>query len=141
KIGRGRASPKTLNTCPIAGRRESQIVHQAMGETSRDDGGFTRVSPLPTPRALARLRAALLEVASGGDTLLAAALAGFEEWRFLAPLCDSAWLAGARRDSLAARRLLARRLRVLGTRPVGFDAAAALPAGAPVHLRGTALTM
>lgn len=96
---------------------------------------------MPPASGLARLRAAMLEVAVAGDPLLARALVGFNEWRFLVPLCESAWSDGARRTSWSARRQLARRLRVLGTRPVGWAAVEELPVGAPVHLCGVARAM
>ena len=67
--------------------------------------------------------------------------AGFEQWRFLATLCQSAWTAGVRRGSPAARRLLRRRLSLLGTQPQSWTTAAALPSGSFVHLRGTARRM
>src|SRR5262245_34116525 len=105
-----------------------------LGETLIE-GGFRRVSRLPEPTALARMRALLLDVAAGGGAAggaLAEGLAGFEEWRFLAALCEDEWGAVARRDSRAARRVLARRLRMLGTRPITLTAAATLPVGSTV---------
>jgi hypothetical protein len=110
-------------------------------ETPRDGGGFRRLSRFPEPMALARLRARLLDAASGGAGPVEDGLAGFQSWKFLITLCESAWTAGARRDSAAARRLLQRRLRMLGIRATSFAAAAALPAGAAVHLRGVARAM
>jgi hypothetical protein len=111
-----------------------------LGETVAD-GGFRRVSRVPEPSALARMRALVRDVALGGPAPLETGLLGFQQWRFLSTLCESAWADGARRDSRAARRVLRRRLQALGAQPLDFDAAAALPAGAPVHLRGTALRM
>ena len=107
-----------------------------VGETALP-GGFRRVSPGPEPLALTRLRALLLEVASGGGTRLGEALEGFRSWRFLALLCGSEWTAGARRSSTAARRLLQRRLRALGTAPISVASAARLPIGSSVHIHGT----
>src|SRR5689334_14866130 len=91
-----------------------------LGETPRDGGGFRRISRFPEPLALARLRSQLLQVAVGGDGLLEDGLAGFQSWKFLTTLAESAWTDGARRDSPAARRLLTRRLRMLGTRAASF---------------------
>ncbi len=107
----------------------------APGETTLVDG-FRRVSPAPQPLALARLRELLLEAASAGATLSRAGLEGFGSWRFVATLCGTEWARGSRRSSLAALRILRRRLQALGARPTSFEAAAALPAGSPVHLTG-----
>ena len=109
-----------------------------IGETPYAQGGFRRVSPLPEPLALARMRKMFREVAIGGAPLIANGLAGFAQWKFLAALAGSDWSAGARRDSGAARRLLQRRLRALGTRPMGFADADRLAVGSPVHLSGVA---
>ncbi|MDB4980055.1 MAG: hypothetical protein JWM82_807 [Myxococcales bacterium] len=106
------------------------------GETIIEDG-FRRVSPPPAPLALARLRELLLDVASDGADVTRAALEGFHSWRFVSTLCGTEWARGGRRSSLAARRVLRRRLRALGARPSSFEAASALPVGSPVHLEGT----
>jgi hypothetical protein len=103
------------------------------------DDGFRRVSRAPEPLALLRLRELLLDVSLGGSERLREGLAGFHSWRFLATLCGSLWTAGARRASPAARRLLRRRLRVLGARPLPIAEAAALPPGTAVHLEGVIL--
>jgi hypothetical protein len=112
-----------------------------LGETARDGGGFRRISRFPEPLALSRLRAQLLGAALGGDGLLEDGLAGFQSWKFLTTLAESAWTDGVRRDSPAARRLLRRRLRMLGTRAASFPQAAALTAGSAVHVRGVARRM
>jgi hypothetical protein len=108
----------------------------ALGERATATG-FRRVSRAPEPLALARLRELLLDVTLGGSEHLRAALEGFETWRALAPLVGTEWAAGARRSSVAARRVLERRLRALGVAPVPVSAATALPVGAAVHVRGT----
>jgi hypothetical protein len=107
-----------------------------LGEVATEHG-FHRVSRAPEPLALARLRALLLDVATDGSALLREGLEGFQSWRFLASLCGTEWASGARRSSGAARRVLQRRLRVLGTRPITIASAAQLPIGAPAHVRGT----
>src|SRR3954447_2895107 len=122
-----------------AGNTAGSGAHE-LGEHPRD-GGFRRVSRVPEPLALARMRALVLEVAAGGADMLEDGLAGFQQWRFFATLCGSAWAAGARRDSRAARRLLQRRLRVLGTRPIPLATAVTLPPGSPVHVAGIARAM
>jgi hypothetical protein len=100
-------------------------------------GGFRRVSPPPEPLALARLRALLLEITNGGSDRLREGLEGFRSWRGLATLCGTEWTEGTLRTSVAARRLLQRRLRALGTAPVSIESAAALPVGSSAHVRGT----
>jgi len=105
------------------------------GESSLD-GGFRRVSRGPAPLALTRLRELLLEVAPDRSTALGEALEGFESWQSLAVLAGTDWAAGLRRGSLAARRLLQRRLRPLGARSVSQAHAASLPVGSAVHIRG-----
>ncbi len=107
-----------------------------LGETTFE-GGFRRVTLGPEPLALARLRELLLEVASGGSDQLREGLAGFRSWRSLATLCGTEWTAGARRSSAGARRVLQRRLRVLGSAPISIARAAELAPGSPVHVRGT----
>src|SRR5215468_5889441 len=124
-----------MNLRPVC-RMGSARSTRALGETACEEGGFRRVSRVPEPLALARMRTMLLEAAAGGATLLEDGLAAFGEWKFLTTLCESVWSAGARRDSRASRRLLQRRLRTLGTRPVSFITAASLPSGSAVHLRG-----
>jgi hypothetical protein len=96
------------------------------------------VSPAPAPQALARLRALLLDAASGAGLLPRQALESFQSWQDLAALLGSEWSDGLLRSSVAARRVLARRLRGLGAAPVPIARAAELPAGTPIHLRGTA---
>jgi hypothetical protein len=108
----------------------------ALGETAFESG-FRRVSEGPAPLALVRLRELLLDVARGGSDQLRAALEGFRSWRSLATLCGSAWTDGTRQSSMAARRVLQRRLRALGVAPIPVGRAAALPAGTAVHVRGT----
>jgi hypothetical protein len=107
-----------------------------LGETALE-GGFRRVLRGPEPLALARLRELLQGAAAGGGDQLRAGLESFQSWQALAPLCGSGWAAGARRSSMAARRVLQRRLRELGSAPTALDRAAGLPIGAPVHVRGT----
>jgi hypothetical protein len=106
------------------------------GETVFEEG-FRRVAAGPPPLALARLRELLLDVATDGADVTRAALEGFHSWRFVSTLCGTEWARGGRRSSLAARRVLRRRLRALGARPSSFEAASALPIGSPVHLEGT----
>lgn len=105
------------------------------------EGGWRRVSEVPGPTALTRMRHLLLEASTGGGEALEDAARAFHAWRFLAVLCASAWTDGARRESQAARRLLRRRLRLLGSRPMTLAAASLQPAGSPVHLVGTARGM
>jgi hypothetical protein len=112
-------------------------VDLALGEIARA-GGFRRVTRGAAPLALARLRDLLLDAAADGADLSRAGLEGFHSWQFLATLVGTEWAAGTRRSSLAARRVLRRRLRALGVRPISFEEAAALPIGSPVHLTGTA---
>jgi hypothetical protein len=113
-----------------------------LGDTPRP-GGFRRASRVPAPRALAHMRALLLEAAAGDSALARQGLTAFQEWRFLASLLGSAWADGARRASSAGIRMLRRRLRALGTRPIDVAAAVASPPapGTWVHLRGTARRM
>jgi hypothetical protein len=105
------------------------------------EGGFRRVSRGPEPLALARLRELLLDVALNGSATLRDALEGFESWRSLGVLCGTEWTAGARRGSIAGRRVLQRRLRALGIPPVSLSGAASLPVGSPVHIRGIILPL
>jgi hypothetical protein len=107
-----------------------------LGETVCE-AGFRRVSALPEPLALARLRELLLEIGTGGSATLRAGLEGFRSWSALAALCGSEWSAGARRGSAAARRVLERRLRALGAAPISLARAAELSPGTAVHVRGT----
>jgi hypothetical protein len=95
------------------------------------------VSPAPAPQALARLRALLLDAATGG-ALERQALEPFESWQDLAALLGSEWSDGVLRGSVAARRVLARRMRTLGAAAISVARAGELPSGAPVHLRGAA---
>ena len=111
-------------------------VDVALGEFETERG-FRRVSRAPEPLALARLRELLLDVARDGSLLLRQGLEGFQSWRSVASLCGTEWTAGVRRSSVAARRVLQRRLRVLGTQPVSLTDAARLPVGSSVHVRGT----
>jgi hypothetical protein len=75
----------------------------ALGEAEIFDGpegaspsiGFRRVSLPPEPQSLARMRQVLLDAASDGAPLLREGLEGFQSWRYLEPLCGSAWAAGA----------------------------------------------
>jgi hypothetical protein len=127
------------------------VIPEPLGETETFDGdgaadsllgeavstGFRRVSAPPEPLALARMRALLLDAASDGTPLLREGLEGFQSWRCLETLCGSEWAAGTLRGSVAVRRVLRRRLRLLGARPRSVASAAQLPVGAPVHLRGT----
>jgi hypothetical protein len=108
----------------------------AWGETEFE-GGFRRVSARPAPLALARLRELLLEIGASGSDALRSGLEGFRSWDSLATLCGTDWTAGARRASMAARRVLERRLRALGAAPVSLARAAELPTGSAVHVRGT----
>jgi hypothetical protein len=108
----------------------------ALGETELDDG-FRRVSRWPEPRAVVRMRELLLDAASDLRPLLRSGLESLESWIWLSSLVDSGWLAGTASGSRGARRLLQRRLSVLGTQPISVAAAGELPVGAPVHLRGT----
>jgi hypothetical protein len=115
--------------------RPPQNETPALGEVALE-GGFRRVSRAPEPLALARLREMLLDVALHGSASMREALEGFDSWRSLGVLCGTEWTAGARRGSLAGRRVLQRRLRALGVRPTSLSTASALPIGSPVHLRG-----
>jgi hypothetical protein len=112
-------------------------LFDADGDWEAVSTGFRRVSAPPEPLALARMRALLLDAASDGTPLLREGLAGFQSWRCLETICGSDWAAGTLRGSVAVRRVLRRRLRLLGTRPLSVAGAAALPVGAAVHLRGT----
>jgi hypothetical protein len=108
----------------------------ALGETELDDG-FRRVSRAPDPRATVRMRDLLLDAAGDMRPLLRLGIESLESWTRFASLVDSGWLAGTASGSAAARRLLQRRLSVLGTQPISVAAAVELPVGAAVHLRGT----
>lgn len=112
----------------------------ALGEFATEHG-FRRVSRAPEPLALVRLRALLLELAGDGSALLRDGLEGFQSWHFLAALVGTDWATGARRSSAAGRRVLQRRLRALGTRPIPLPSAAQLAVGSPAHVRGTILPM
>ena len=94
---------------------------------------FRSVSRFSAPGALSRARALLIELGPYVPAI------PFEDWRSLAALCGTAWLAAAsRRPSAAGDRVTQRRLRVLGSCPTSFAAFAGLRAGVgPVHLRGT----
>jgi hypothetical protein len=118
----------------VSTSRSTPLV--VLGEVATEHG-FHRVCRAPEPLALARLRALLLDVATDGSALLREGLEGFQSWRFLASLCATEWTSGARRSSGAARRVLQRRLRVLGTRPITVATASQLPTGAAAHVRGT----
>ena len=108
-----------------------------IGEVPLESGnGFRRVEPGPPPLALARMRELLLDVASDGAALSRAGLEGFHSWRFVSTLCGTEWARGSRRASLAARRVLRRRLQALGASAIPFAEAAALPMGTLVHLTG-----
>lgn len=113
-----------------------EVRDPQLGETTFDDG-FRRVSRAPEPLALVRLRDLLLDAASDMTPLSRLGLEGFHSWRWLEALCGSGWASGTMAGSLAARRVLQRRLRVLGTRPISVEEAEALPVGSAVHLRGT----
>ena len=67
---------------------------------------------------------------------LAAGLAHFESWESLAALAETPWLSPGRRPSAVALRKVRHRLRLLGSTPSTFAAAAAQGDAAPVHLRG-----
>jgi len=95
------------------------------------DEGFRSVSKLPAPGALSRARALLLEAAPAGLAI------PFDDWTSLANICDTAWLAVARRPSAATARVARRRLRLLASAPTPFEVFAAARAGeGPMHLRG-----
>jgi hypothetical protein len=106
-------------------------------EETSPSTGFRRVSPTPEPRALSRMRDLLLDAASDGSPALREALEGFHSWHCLETLCGSTWASGALRGSPAVRRVLRRRLRMLGMRPISVGQATALPVGSTIHLRGT----
>jgi hypothetical protein len=108
----------------------------ALGE-HEIEGGFRRVSPEPEAQALLRLRALLLDVARDGGPLLRQGIDGFQSWQSVATLCGTEWTAGAMRGSTASRRVLRRRLQGLGIGAITVERAADLPAGTPVHLRGS----
>jgi hypothetical protein len=112
----------------------------ALGEVATA-AGFRRVCRAPEPLALVRLREVLLELASDGSGLLREGLEGFQSWRFLAAFSGTDWATGTRRNSAAGRRVLQRRLRALGTRPIPLSRAAHLAVGSPAHVRGTILPM
>jgi hypothetical protein len=124
------ASPRTVSARrpPDSGVELGEVAGVA---------GFRRVTAGPEPLALARLRALLLEVANGGSARMRDALEGFQSWRSLATLCGTEWTAGTRRSSMAARRVLQRRLRALGAAPLSVSAAASAPVGTAAHLRGS----
>jgi hypothetical protein len=92
---------------------------------------------LPSIAALDRARALLLDVAARDRSgSLAAGLSHFESWESLAALAETPWLSPSRRPSGVAMRIVRRRLRLLGSSPATFRAAAAQENGEPVHLRG-----
>ena len=99
-------------------------------------GGVRSVSRFPAPGALSRARALLLEVAPAGLAI------PFDDWTSLANICDTAWLAAARRPSVATARIALRRLRPLASPPARFDVfASARPGEGPTHLRGTCVAL
>jgi hypothetical protein len=124
-------------TSKVSGDDQGETALEEDGDANGGATGFRRVSPAPEPLALARLRALLLDAAASGTDLLREGVQGFQSWRFLATLCGSEWTAGTRQSTAAARRVLQRRLRVLGTRPVSLAHAAQLPVGSATHVRGT----
>jgi len=63
-------------------------------------------------------------------------LAQFESWESLAALAETPWLSPSRRPSAAALRRARHHLRLLGSAPTTFEAAAAQGSTDPVHLRG-----
>jgi hypothetical protein len=93
--------------------------------------------PLPSIAALGRARALLLDTASRDRSgPLAAGLAHFESWESLAALAETPWLSPGRRPSAVALRTVRHRLRLLGSAPSNFAAAAVRGDAEPVHLRG-----
>jgi hypothetical protein len=113
-----------------------ELRDAALGETANEEG-FRRVSRAPEPLALVRMRDLLLEAAADITPLSRQGLESFHSWRWLEALIGSGWASGTAAGSLAARRVLQRRLRILGTRPISIEEAEALPVGSAVHLRGT----
>jgi hypothetical protein len=92
---------------------------------------------LPGIDALDRARSLLLDVASRDRSgPLAAGLAHFESWESLAAIAETPWLSPARRPSAVVLRAVRHRLRLLGSAPSTFAAAAAHGSTDPVHLRG-----
>jgi hypothetical protein len=67
--------------------------------------------------------------------------AGVARWELLAPLWAGAFAEGARRGGPAARRVLRRRLRALGTHPISISVAEGLPVGSLVCLTGIATAL
>jgi hypothetical protein len=93
--------------------------------------------PLPGAAALDWARALLLDAAARDRSgALAAGLAQLDSWESLAGLAETPWLAPARRPSSMALRRARHRLRLLGSAPASFAAAAGQGSVEPVHLRG-----
>ena len=84
------------------------------------EGGFRAVTRFPDPGKLSRARVLVLEL---GIPI------PLESWESLASICDTAWLAGAQRVSPGIARIMRRRLRVLGSQPFTYSAAAAALGG------------
>ena len=93
--------------------------------------------PLPGTAALDWARALLLDAAERDRSgALAAGLSRFDSWESLAGLAETPWLAPARRPSALASRRARHRLRLLGSAPASFAAAAGQGSAEPVHLHG-----
>src|SRR5450755_3517619 len=92
---------------------------------------------VPGAAALDRARLLLIDAAARDPSgPLAAGLAHFDSWESLAAIAETPWLSPARRPSAVALRRARHRLRLLGSAPSTFAAAAAAGSVEPVHLRG-----
>jgi hypothetical protein len=92
---------------------------------------------VPGAAALDRARRLLIDAAARDPSgPLAAGLAHFDSWESLAAIAETPWLSPARRPSAVALRRARQRLRLLGSAPSTFAAAAGLGSVEPIHLRG-----
>ena len=98
---------------------------------------MTSRRPLPGAAALDWARALLLDAAERDRSgALAAGLSQLDSWESLAGLAETPWLAPARWPSALALRRARHRLRLLGSAPASFAAAAGQGSAEPVHLCG-----
>jgi hypothetical protein len=92
---------------------------------------------VPGAAALDRARLLLIDAAARDPSgPLAAGLAHFDSWESLAAIAETPWLSSARRPSALALRKARHHLRLLGSAPSTFAAAAERGSLEPSHLRG-----
>jgi len=100
---------------------------------------FSRSTLLSDVAAAARLGGVLAAVADGAPEAVRAGLRFLRSWQSSAALAHTPWFAGLLRDTAGSRRVLRRRLRVLGTPRTSIGQAIARPVGTPVRVGGAAL--